>query len=171
MDMTPSQVKSLLMGPMVFTPPVKPTDVEYQNKHSVFLAGSIEMDKAAPWQDKVIEEVYGNVIFLNPRRASWDASWEQSISNPQFVEQVEWELEGLERANTIMLYFDPNTKSPISMLELGIFSQSGKMMVCCPEGFWRKGNVDIVCKRYNIPTFNSLDELIEGFKRRLAGYN
>jgi len=66
----------------------------------------------------------------------------------------------LEMADTILLYFDPKTKSPISLLELGLFAKSGKMMVCCPEGFWRKGNVDIVCERYRIPQFESLEELI-----------
>lgn len=169
--MTPAQVQSLLLAPWVFTPPVKPTDTEYQHKHSVFLAGSIEMDKADPWQNKFIDEVYGNIMFLNPRRASWDETWVQSIDNPQFVEQVSWELECLEKCTTIVLYFDPKTKSPISLLELGIFAQSGKLLVCCPEGFWRKGNVDVVCQRYNIPQFDSFEELVEGFKRRLAEYN
>ena len=59
------------------------------------------------------------------------------------------------------MYFDPNTTSPISLLELGLHAKSKKMIVCCPEGFWRKGNVDIVCENFYIPTFNSLDELIK----------
>ena len=58
------------------------------------------------------------------------------------------------------MYFDPNTKSPISLLELGLFAQSKKLIVCCPEGFWRKGNVDIVCDRYNIPNYDSLEKLL-----------
>jgi hypothetical protein len=52
------------------------------------------------------------------------------------------------------MYFDPNTKSPISLLELGLFAQSKKLIVCCPRGFWRKGNVDITCDRYGIPFFD-----------------
>ena len=60
--------------------------------------------------------------------------------------QVEWELEGLELCDIIIMYFDSNTKSPISLLELGLFAHKKKMIVFCPNGFWRKGNVDVVCK-------------------------
>ena len=59
------------------------------------------------------------------------------------------------------MYFDPNTKSPISLLELGLFAKSGKLIVYCPEGFWRKGNVDVVCKRYEVARANSPMELVE----------
>lgn len=132
---------------------------------SIFLAGSIEQDVAERWQDRVIENLKDlPIAILNPRRASWDSSWEQSIDNPQFKEQVTWELDALEKADTILLYFDPKTKSPISLLELGLFAKSGKMMVCCPKGFWRKGNVDIVCERFEIPQFENLDLLINNLK-------
>ena len=63
------------------------------------------------------------------------------------------------------MWFDPKTKSPISLLELGLFADKYKLIVYCPEGFWRKGNVDIVCKRYNVTQVNSLDELITEIKR------
>ena len=133
--------------------------------HSIFLAGSIEQDVAERWQDRVIENLKEfPVTILNPRRASWDSSWKQTIENSQFKEQVTWELDALEKADTILLYFDPKTKSPISLLELGLFAKSGKMMVCCPKGFWRKGNVDIVCERYGIPQFENLDALIKNLK-------
>jgi hypothetical protein len=38
------------------------------------------------------------------------------------------------------------------------------MIVCCPEGFWRKGNVDIVCSRYNVQQVQNIEELIETAK-------
>src|SRR5687768_9661753 len=75
---------------------------------SVFLAGSIEMGLAESWQSRVEEVLAGeDIVILNPRRDEWDASWEQSIHHPQFREQVEWELEGLERAAVIAMYFAP----------------------------------------------------------------
>jgi len=98
---------------------------------------------------------------LNPRRDDWDSSWEQKIENAQFKQQVEWELDALEYADWILMYFDPSTKSPISLLELGLFAETGKLIVCCPEGFWRKGNVDIVCEKYGVPQVDSIEELIE----------
>lgn len=131
-----------------------------RDRKSVFLAGSIEMGKAEDWQTEV-----GNFFHkegydvLNPRRNDWDASWEQKFENPQFYQQVNWELNALEHADLIIMYFAPDTKSPISLLELGLFARSGKLRVVCPDGFWRKGNVEIVCNYYNIPFYNNLTTL------------
>ena len=136
------------------------------NSKSIFLAGSIEQDKATRWQDEVIEKLKQyNYTILNPRRKEWDASWEQRMDNPNFNEQVNWELDALEKADVILMYFDPKTKSPISLLELGLFAKSGKLVVCCPEGFWRKGNVDIVCDRFGIRQFLKLEEVINFIKK------
>ena len=49
-----------------------------------------------------------------------------------------------------------------------IFFQSGRLIVCCPDGFWRQGNVDIVCVRYGIPQAPDLPALIELIRERLA---
>jgi len=131
----------------------------------VFLAGSIEQDKAENWQEKIVEGLKDEpYIIYNPRRESWNSSWEQKITNDQFREQVEWELTALDDADIIVMYFDPNTMSPISLLELGLHATSGKLIVCCPEGFWRKGNVDIVCKRNNIYQTNNIEGVIEYLK-------
>jgi Nucleoside 2-deoxyribosyltransferase like len=133
------------------------------NISTVFLAGSIEMGVAEDWQTKVEDwfRTYPKeIIVLNPRRDEWDSSWEQDILNPQFYQQVNWELSALEKADLIIMYFSPETKSPISLLELGKFAESGKIIVCCPTGFWRKGNVDIVCERYGIPNYESLQDLL-----------
>ena len=132
-----------------------------KNVKSIFLAGSIEMDKAVNWQKKCETLLLEKYIIFNPRRDSWDASWKQSIDNPQFKEQVTWELNALEKADIIIMFFAAKTKSPISLLELGLFAQSGKLKVVVEEEFWRKGNVDIVCERYNIRQFKSLEELTE----------
>jgi hypothetical protein len=100
-------------------------------------------------------------VLFNPRRAEWDSSWLQDIENPQFYQQVNWELNALEKSDLIFMYFAPGTKSPISLLELGLFAHTGKMIVCCPEGFWRKGNVEIVCERFNIPLYENIDNLLQ----------
>ena len=132
----------------------------------VFLAGSIEMGSAIDWQQVIIDRLSTkDYIFFNPRRASWDSSWEQSIDNPVFKEQVDWELKHLEESDIIVMYFDPNTKSPISLLEFGLFAKSGKLIVYCPDDFWRKGNVDVTCSRYNITTVSSLDDLVEKLEK------
>lgn len=136
---------------------------------SVFLAGSIEMGAAENWQEEATNRLWFNTNYIfNPRRESWDSSWVQDISNSQFREQVNWELTALDISNIIFMYFAPTTKSPISLLELGLYASSRKMVVCCPDGFWRRGNVQIVCNRYAIPLFSelksSLDYVIDEFK-------
>lgn len=142
---------------------------------SVFLAGSIEMGKAEDWQTRVTNGLSDlPVTILNPRRDDWDSSWQQKKENAQFREQVEWELSALERANVIAMYFDPSTMSPISLLELGLHADisnpnsRSKLIVCCPEGFWRKGNVDIVCELYRIRQVETIEALIAALREELT---
>lgn len=61
------------------------------------------------------------------------------------------------------MYFDPNTKSPISLLELGLYATSNKLHVICPDGFYRKGNIEIVCDKYNIPIYENIEEFKSKF--------
>ena len=129
----------------------------------VFLAGSIEMGAAENWQEKLARLVEGTeLILLNPRRDDWDSSWEQKIEDPKFNEQVSWELQGIEESDYMVVVFDPATKSPITLLELGFaagYKDAGKVFVVCPEGFYRKGNVDIVCERFGLTQFDSIELL------------
>ena len=133
----------------------------------VFLAGSIEMGKAVDWQTRVGKELGESCTVLNPRRDDWDSSWGQSIENQQFREQVEWELAAQENANLILCHFEPEARAPVTMLEFGLFKN--RMIVHCPEGFWRKGNVDIVCDRYTVPIAGSIDAMITYAKDVLKG--
>ncbi len=143
----------------------------------IFLAGSIEMGKAENWQDEIIEELKDieGIIILNPRRDDWDSSWVQSIDNPQFKEQVEWKLKGMEQSHIVIMCFDPNTKSPITLLELGLIANrkpffGGERIVYCPEGYWRKGDVDIVCERYGVDVAKSREELMSMIREKIAYY-
>ena len=135
---------------------------------SVFLAGSIEMGVAENWQER-IERIFKDeeVTFFNPRRDDWDSSWEQKQSNEQFNYQVNWELNHLEKSDVVFMYFSPETKSPISLLELGLYARSEKMIVCCPDEFWRKGNVEVVCTKYNVPLFNNLEDAIGALRTKI----
>jgi hypothetical protein len=53
------------------------------------------------------------------------------------------------------------------LLELGLFARSGKVVACCPEGFWRRGNVEVVCRRYGVPVVSDLAELVQAVRGRL----
>lgn len=134
-----------------------------KGRRTVFLAGSIDMGAAEDWQAALAQAcAQEDILLLNPRRDDWDSSWEQRIDNAHFRGQVEWELQGMEDSDMIAMYFAPNTKAPVTMLELGIHAAKnpGKLVVCCPQGFWRKGNVDIVCARYGVRQVADLQALI-----------
>lgn len=150
---------------LIFKAPCKTKKPE--GHFSIFLGGSIENGKAELWQDKlssVLIETFNNVVIFNPRRENWDASLSNTIENPIFEEQVSWEYEHLEKSDYILLYFQPGTLSPISLMELGLFAGKSKLIVCCPDGFWRKGNVDFICKKFNIPTINNYMDVLNYLK-------
>jgi hypothetical protein len=131
-----------------------------RTRPSVFLAGSIEQGAAEDWQARVVAALVDlDITILNPRRDAWDAGWSQDPAFGPFREQVEWELDAQGAADVIAFYFSPATRAPITLLELGLAAGRRRAVVCCPDGFWRKGNVDIVCDRYGIPRAATLDEL------------
>jgi len=174
-----------------------PTPLIYRNNVRIFLAGSIEQGKAVDWQaqlEKTINErIYTKriryngalgdplgVTFLNPRRDQWDANLEQSFTNSTFRGQVEWELQGIEDADIVVMYLQSGTMSPISLLELGLVSGFNRMVeltknktliVLCPKGFWRKGNVDVMCHRYNAIQVDSFTELEDTLLQQIEEVN
>ncbi len=61
--------------------------------------------------------------------------------------------------------------SPITLLEFGLATQLtdvADVIVCCPEGFWRKGNIEIMCNFYNIPLYTDKESF---FKRIIERVN
>lgn len=150
---------------------IKPDSIsKYPAEDSIgiFLAGSIEMGVAEDWQVKIEKELEEYpVTIYNPRRDSWDNSWIQRETNPEFNKQVNWEMNKLEESDIIFFNFVGDTKSPISLLELGLHAND-RVIVCCPDEFWRKGNVEIVCSRYGIPLFSNLDVAISSLKSMIS---
>lgn len=140
-----------------------PDNIAYRDftKKSIFLAGSIEQGKAIDWQAiasaKLLEEGFN---VLNPRRKDWDETWVQEYINPQMNQQIGWEDNAMKAAEYIIIYLQPGTHSPISLFEFGKYLTSGKVVMICPEGFWRKANVDYECATYGVPQFDSVDEAI-----------
>lgn len=151
--------------------PVQNIALRDTNKKYIFLGGSIEMGKAIDWQAELTEffNSLGIGVF-NPRRDDWDPTWIQDYDNPQFAQQVRWELNALHKADRILMHFVPETVSPISLYEFGRFSTSGKMAVVCPKGYFRKGNVDIGCDVDDIPLFDNFDDY-KHYMKNLAKNN
>ena len=90
-----------------------------------------------------------------------------SINDTYFLGQVEWELNALEIANYIFFHFEPNTISPITLLEFGLYARDTKTIVHCPDGFWRKGNIDIVSNRYGVRVVKSIEEGVNIIKTEI----
>lgn len=137
---------------------INPHDIEhevdysrYKSVYSIFLAGTIDDGNSTDWQAKYIEQmksIYDNLddcclIIYNPRRNNWDEN--------DLDYQIQWELEHMEMASMIFMNLLPNSKSPISLMELGLFAHTNKLRVVCPKEFYRYHNVKAVCDKYLIP--------------------
>ena len=138
-------------------------------KYSLFLGGTIDMGNSYDWQQEIKEYIENNNsklqewVILNPRRDDWDSSWVQHIDNPQFNEQVTWELDAMDIADLRLFVFLPNSKSPVTMLELGLYKDK-PCVVYCPFEFYRSGNIHIVCKKFNIPYYTDWDQFKNSLK-------
>ena len=122
---------------------------------TVFLAGTIDMGNSENWQKKTIQtldETLINCIVYNPRRDTCPSG------NTEFERQVNWEQDMLEDSDIIFMYIAGTSKSPITLLELGEFLTSGKLIVVCEEDFYRYGNVRIMCERFGIPLYNNYED-------------
>lgn len=140
---------TILTAPEFYNP-------QFHKGYSVFLAGAIDMGAAVDWQAWVIEKLSSipNLVILNPRR-------------PEFTpdtlnEQVIWELNSLEDADAIFMWFPKDSKAPISFFEAGLYWKSGKLIVGAEPGFYRRGNLEITGDYYGLYICSTLDEMLEG---------
>ena len=153
---------------------VTPVDVPSTNpQHPIlFLAGSIEQGAAPNWQLEATRHYQTrfqneDLVVVNPRRENWDSSLEQKFENREFNWQVSFELDHLEKADAVVMWLHPGTLSPISLFEFGLLagwtSMGGlnKLVIGCPDGFWRKGNVEVVTNRYRIQLVSTLEETLQ----------
>lgn len=133
---------------------------------SVFLGGTIDNGDSTDWQSELIEMLkntdpdgyisYNQDITLdifNPRRDDWDPD----ASYDDKVDQINWELEHLEESDMIIINILSDSKSPISLMEIGLFKDHKNIVVFCDTDFYRYENVETVCDRYNIPLYNTND--------------
>lgn len=168
----------LLENLIVFNSPDKIEGLKERNKNriKIFLAGTIDLGDSYNWQRTFIEKLKLTIeknainttdfVIFNPRRDSWEGKPDDT--NPMFVEQVNWELDRMEESDIIFMNLVKGSKSPVSLLELGLYARSKKLIVKCSPEFYRYGNVKMVCERYNVklisnPTI-SLSTILEGYE-------
>jgi len=125
-------------------------NVIYPRTETVFLAGTIDSGNSTNWQEELIELCkHKDITFFNPRRKDWEGE----LSNKELEYQIKWEQDHLDQADKIVMCLLDNSKSPISLLELGLYAQSGKLLVFCNKAFYRYDNVRLTCQKYNIPLY------------------
>lgn len=136
-----------------------PESIEVEG-FKVYLGGAIDMGKAEDWQSEVIDllDSSSDLVLLNPRRAEFTAKMED--------EQIRWELQALEASDAILMWFPKESESPISLLEFGLYLQSGKLLVGVEESFYRQRNIELTAEYYGVKVFHSLQHLVD----RLAAY-
>ncbi|KAB8227716.1 nucleoside 2-deoxyribosyltransferase domain-containing protein [Aspergillus alliaceus] len=147
-----------------------PSDEAPRGVKSVFLAGTTSKVDTSDWRETLSNSLSDVPITIyNPFCAGWDSSWHEDIDFTPYREQVEWELEKQDKADIVVTYFHPASQAPISLLEFGLCARvPGKAIVVCPEGYWKRGNVQIVCKKFGVEMIENVDELREAIVKRLS---
>ena len=148
----------------------KSTPTQKPNEVSIFLAGSIDMGSAENWQDRLEKDLsqFEDVIIYNPRREDWNSEWVQDPTpGTEFHTQVTWELDHIEKADLVVVYFSDDSKAPITLLEYGRLSTNLDkfVFVYCTPNFYRYGNVKIVADREHIPVFEEYEEFLKYIKQ------
>ncbi|KAF1951009.1 hypothetical protein CC80DRAFT_496301 [Byssothecium circinans] len=147
-----------------------PPDRPKVTQPSIIIYGSIEPSPTSNWTTTLASHLSSlPITILNPRLDGWDDTWREDINFAPFKEQVDWEMDHAAVANVIVFYFKPGTSCPISLLELGmcVGMYNEKVVVGCPKEFYKRGNVEIVCRRFGIELVEDLNELGDVVKRRL----
>jgi len=153
---------------VIVTAPDSYLKPEHIDKMAIFLAGSIDNGIAPDWQKKVLEALgEHNIMLMNPRRKDWS----QNAGPEEVQKQVKWELEALEYADLILMYIAKGSKAPISLLELGLHAKEERLVLAVDPAYYRRVNVEVVCGKYNIPLYETLEELIKHVKSNINDYN
>jgi hypothetical protein len=138
---------------------------------SIFLGGTIDMGNSVDWQTEFSShfvEYQDNIVILNPRRDDWDSSWSQEPTpGTSFHTQVMWERTAQQFAVFRVYNFEPNSVSPITLLELGEYGRKKNTYVRCSPEYFRYGNVAMFCYEHGIPIFNELNPIINIIKGKL----
>ena len=112
-----------------------------QKEHVIFLAGGIS--NCPNWQELLeshLKFAFGDKEFViaNPRRDNFDMADKKAT-----VQQIEWEHKMLERCDTLLFWFPEDTLCPITLYELGNYTEKKKnLLVGVHERYKRKIDVE-----------------------------
>ncbi|KAI0405871.1 hypothetical protein F4802DRAFT_138130 [Xylaria palmicola] len=147
-----------------------PSEESIKGIKSVFLAGTTTAVDNVDWRESLAASLSEHPITIfNPHRPDWDSTWREDITFEPYREQVLWELDKQAKADLVVIYFDPVTLAPISLLEFGLSAQvPGKVIAVAPEGYKKRGNVQIVCQKFGVEFLDNVDKLHESIVNKLS---
>lgn len=131
----------------------------------MFVAGGIK--GCEDWQArycKLFEDT--PLIILNPRRVKFD--WKDEDS----AEQVNWEFRHLRKATAISFWLSPETLNPITLFELGTWSNSPvPIFVGAHPQYQKRRTVaqQILLRRPGVQVVDSLEKLALSVRAALLG--
>jgi len=107
----------------------------------IFLAGGIS--NCPNWQEEATDFIqknfgYKDFVLVNPRRDDFNMA-DPSMS----IAQIHWEHKMLELADAVFFWFPKDTLCPITLYELGVYTNVKKDLIigCDPE---YKRRIDVI---------------------------
>lgn len=134
---------------------------DHPEKADVFLGGGIS--NCPDWQADVIELLKDTPgIALNPRRTG---EFTEDIAD----EQITWEYYALRTVDTVFFWFPKETLCPITLLELGVFTQRPEthLIVGTHPDYARRFDVikQLELARPEVKVQDSIEDLVSEYLR------
>jgi hypothetical protein len=134
--------------------------IEAPNTHpadaDLFLGGGIT--NCPDWQADVVRMLQEtDLVVLNPRRS---AAFTGDIAD----EQIRWEYNALRSVDTVLFWFPKETLCPITLFELGVFSQrpETRLIVGTHPEYARRFDVQVQMElsRPEVVVYDNIADLI-----------
>lgn len=125
------------------------------SKSDLFLAGGIS--NCPDWQSEMVENLTQlDITVLNPRREIY-------TDEDSAAKQIAWEHQALQMVTTISFWFPEETLCPITLFELGVFTQrkNVRLFVGTHPNYARKFDViqQLQLARPEVTVVHSLPDL------------
>lgn len=140
----------------VFAKELFPTKV----KKSIFLAGPTPRDYvSSSWREEAVKILNqlnfdGHVFIPEPR---------DGFFKGDYIDQVNWETEALNRADIIVFWVPRNSDMPAltTNIEFGTWATSGKVVLGYPENAEHMRYLQVMADEIKIPSFKSLEDTLK----------
>lgn len=128
----------------------------YPSQADLFLGGGIT--NCPDWQADVVKMLEKtDIIVLNPRRST-------AFTGDIADEQIRWEYAALRSAKTVLFWFPKETLCPITLFELGVFSQkeSTRLIVGTHPDYARRFDVQVQMElsRPEVKVHDNIEDMV-----------